>query len=809
MRSNFRCKRREVIGKRIDWITMLCAAFFTLQSSLFTSCRQEDDIVEIVPSRHWVDKRVAVVAPLGDAIMKTRLERTTEWFIENFREAQRHDTLAINLQIEWYDEFSEDLATLSDSLANREDIVAVIGPFANDHIAAFAPACRTTQKPLIAPTATSEDIIRRYATTSTGLTTNARPFLWSLTETDVSFTSLLMSSYALLNSYSEGAIIPRAALFSPDNEYGKTFNYWAPFYALEDDITMMCNEQYTSSDDLIDRIEANRATFAEEHGSWSTATFCVVESAQQMYDVARTNRKAVLTDPMLSFIFESADPEDPVNDKYWQVFSTAFQTYFAFADLNEESLEALGPRVGAMLQGYNGFSPYADPTTGFEQSYLERFGVFPTFAECKFYDALMLVGFAACYNEHQGLPAENAQMNAAILAVTNTADAPMSGPAWNVTPMQLYLSAMESGQLYHFVGASGDISFDAQTFTASTATTYVYWQILDGKIIHRNYFGSTGNAHTSNAKAAWIFLYNEQRASDDFQRQASGGTDNRFLYPMLTDQYAVLVQGSDGFANYRHQADVLSIYQSLRRGGYPDDHIILILDKNMAYGPKNPEPGVVRTSPSGPDLLSGTTEGSGIPAAVIDYDNADLTAADVAEILAGHQSDRLPIVVPQDEGHNVLLYWSGHGRPTTRDGINEFCWLNTRPGEGFTTDILRQTAQQMKFRKLLITAEPCYGESVIRAIEGIPGVLAISGANSEEQSWADSWSDLAGIWMCDRFSKNLVNCLSANPDTNFRDLFLYCAQHTLGSHARIVNADNYGNLFTTGPAEFIRYNHYN
>jgi hypothetical protein len=59
--------------------------------------------------------------------------------------------------------------------------------------------------------------------------------------------------------------------------------------------------------------------------------------------------------------------------------------------------------------------------------------------------------------------------------------------------------------------------------------------------------------------------------------------------------------------------------------------------------------------------------------------------------------------------------------------------------------------------------------------------------------------------MCDRFSQNLVNFLSANPDTSFRDLFLYCAQHTLGSHARIVNAANFGNLYTTGPAEFIRY----
>ena len=176
------------------WIMLLCMASITL----FMGCKQEDDKIEIVSARHWVEKKVAVVAPLGDAATKTRLERTAAWFLENFREAQMNDTLAINLQIEWHDELSEELTALSTSLANREDIVAVIGPFANEHVAAFAPACMKTLKPLIAPTATSEEIIRRYAITTNGLNTNDKPFLWSLTETDVTFTGLLMSSYATL-----------------------------------------------------------------------------------------------------------------------------------------------------------------------------------------------------------------------------------------------------------------------------------------------------------------------------------------------------------------------------------------------------------------------------------------------------------------------------------------------------------------------------------------------------------------------------------------------------------------------------------
>ena len=161
---------------------LLCAVLFTIHCSLFTSCRQEDDRTEIVPARHWVQKTVAVVAPIGDAATKARLERTAGWFLENFREAQMHDTLAIDLKIAWYDELSANLAELSTRLASDSSVIAVIGPFSNEGVAEFAPACMKTQKPLIAPTATSEDVIRRYAVTTSGQSTNQSPFLWSLTE---------------------------------------------------------------------------------------------------------------------------------------------------------------------------------------------------------------------------------------------------------------------------------------------------------------------------------------------------------------------------------------------------------------------------------------------------------------------------------------------------------------------------------------------------------------------------------------------------------------------------------------------------
>ena len=821
MESDFRGKRSEVRGKRLLWRVIVCAALLILHSSFLISCRSEDDRTEIIPARHWVEKTVAVVAPIGDAATKTRLERTADWFLQNFREAQMHDTLAIDLKIRWYDELSADLTTLSETLAGDSTVIAVIGPFANESVAQFAPACMKTQKPLIVPTATSEDIIRRYAVTTSGLQTNKSPFLWSLTETDVNFAGLLMSGFATESQYRNNQyqdlvddLAPMCGVFSPNDAYGMTFNYWAPFYAQQDGIELQRNQQYGSTAELLSQLSDYRPVM-RQNPLLQSAIFCAVETAQQMYDVVRANRKALLDDPELGPFLPSQDPDDPANDELWQLFNASFQTYFAFSGLSEEGLTALGPRGTKILQGTEGFSPYADPATGFEMSYKTRFSQLPTFAECKFYDALMLAAFAACYVEHHSAAEANyslftihSSLNDAVVAITSgSAAAPMGGSAWNATAMEIYLSAMERGQLLHFIGASGEISFDRDTYTAATTTTYVRWQIIDGQILHRQYFGTTGG-RTTDATAAWLYLYNEQQASADFMEQASGGTDHHYAYPALSDQYAVLVQGSEGYINYRHQADVLSVYQALRRGGFPDDHIILIIDATMASSRANPQPGTVRTSADGPDLLGGT---DALPKAEVDYDSRDLTARDISDILIGKKSTKLHTVLPSPlegsgEAPNVLFYWSGHGSSRANGGADEFVWRKDYAGEGFTASLLRETVSQMHFRKLCIAAEPCYGECVIHAIEGTPGVIAMSGANAAEQSWADHWSDAARVWMCDRFTLNLVTCLTDNPDTSFRDLFLYCAQHTLGSHARIVNADHYGNLYTTGPAEFIRYN---
>lgn len=145
-----------------------------------------------------VNDAVSIVgdASLGDRsycdMIYEGFERTAQWFLDNFHEAQLHDTLCIDLKLEWHDELTEDLARLGQQLGEREDVMAVIGPFSNDGVALLAPGCQPTHKPVIAPTATSEEIIRRFAVGTAGVE-NKEPFLWSLTETDITFCEVLMN----------------------------------------------------------------------------------------------------------------------------------------------------------------------------------------------------------------------------------------------------------------------------------------------------------------------------------------------------------------------------------------------------------------------------------------------------------------------------------------------------------------------------------------------------------------------------------------------------------------------------------------
>lgn len=123
-----------------------------------------------------------------------------------------------------------------------------------------------------------------------------------------------------------------------------------------------------------------------------------------------------------------------------------------------------------------------------------------------------------------------------------------------------------------------------------------------------------------------------------------------------TSNWAVLVSTSRFWFNYRHLANVLSLYRTVKRLGIPDSQIILMLPDDMACNPRNAFPGTVyNNADRGLDLYGDNIE--------VDYRGYEVTVENFIRLL----TDRLGEDVPRgkrlgsDAGSNVLVYMTGHG----------------------------------------------------------------------------------------------------------------------------------------------------
>ena len=127
--------------------------------------------------------------------------------------------------------------------------------------------------------------------------------------------------------------------------------------------------------------------------------------------------------------------------------------------------------------------------------------------------------------------------------------------------------------------------------------------------------------------------------------------------------------------------------------------------------------------------------------------------------------------------------------------------------EGFTNELAQATFKAMyegkHYRKLLCLTEACYSGSVMSATEGIPGILAITAANPAETSKADIYSTDLKVWMSNRFTATLEDCIINSPNITLRDLYYKLFINTVGSHVMTYNVKNYGNIHRESMKEFL------
>ncbi|MCQ2343256.1 MAG: ABC transporter substrate-binding protein [Paludibacteraceae bacterium] len=553
--------------------------------------------------------------------------------------------------------------------------------------------------------------------------------LWAMTETDITQCEVLLSKAMQYNAKS-------VALIAQDGSaYGQTFIDWFAFQAQELGVENKGVYTYTSD-----------VTTAAEQALESGAEY-IVCAPSEISEVGGIIRQAAVANP--------------------------HGAHLLFSDIAHGN--NVIEQLGKLAEGVEGVCFGSDPESGFDVAYEVRFGMQPTVGEAQVYDAAMLIGLSAYLQQlHQGWSFRTAMR----YLVDGREEANVS---WRSEDMERVARMLQNGNRPDMRGASGSLDFDAKVYTNVLHTVYDNFLIYQQRYVYLDYNSTDGSRRSDPTLSEWNWKASQMQ-------DVSGGVDR--TYPALDKRWALLVASSSGWENYRHQVDVLNIYQQLLEAGYDDEHIVLIMQDDLAFNPANPQQGVLYTRMNGVNVYHDVQ---------VDYRLSDISPSDITRILAGQSSPTLPHVIDADEDDNVFFFWSGHGLP------GFLCWMNQSFGISSMQiqSCLSYLQENRRYRKLIGCFETCYSGSVAQVADDYDGVLFFTAANESETSKADEYNYQTDVWMSNRFTATLQDCMINDRDMLFSDLYYRLFQSTVGSHVCVFGIKGFGSLYTSGLNEIL------
>ncbi|EDS40808.1 GPI-anchor transamidase [Culex quinquefasciatus] len=208
-----------------------------------------------------------------------------------------------------------------------------------------------------------------------------------------------------------------------------------------------------------------------------------------------------------------------------------------------------------------------------------------------------------------------------------------------------------------------------------------------------------------------------------------------------TNNWAVLVDTSRFWFNYRHIANVLSVYRSVKRLGIPDSQILLMVADDMACNPRNPRPATVFNNANQHINVYGAD-------VEVDYRGYEVTVENFVRLLTGRnengtaRSKRLL----SDAGSNVLIYLTGHGG----DGFLKF-----QDSEEITNqelaDAIEQMWQKQRYNELFFMIDTCQAASMYEKFYS-PNILAVASSLVGEDSLSHHVDPAIGVYIIDRYT---------------------------------------------------------
>jgi len=243
-------------------------------------------------------------------------------------------------------------------------------------------------------------------------------------------------------------------------------------------------------------------------------------------------------------------------------------------------------------------------------------------------------------------------------------------------------------------------------------------------------------------------------------RQGSSASSTSSGTSQHTVNFAVVVSTSRFYHNYRHVTNALTVYNTLRLGGIPDSHIILMLADDIPCDSRNPEPNSVVCQRE--NLFPSSVE--------VDYRGNDVTVDNFIRVLTGRHvvgtppNRRLPYYDRQGQRPNILLYLTGHGGDK---------FIKFQDAEEVTSRELAQAFAHMnslhRYNEILFVSDTCQAFTLADEIHA-DNVISIGSSLRGENSYGHHVDQHYGVAVIDSFTFAFHSFTKAVPSWQKRSI---------------------------------------
>ena len=189
------------------------------------------------------------------------------------------------------------------------------------------------------------------------------------------------------------------------------------------------------------------------------------------------------------------------------------------------------------------------------------------------------------------------------------------------------------------------------------------------------------------------------------------------------DNWAVIIGGSDGYGNYRHQANIAHQYHQYLDYGVKPEHIVVFDYDDVAGNERNPFPGKLYNLPG--DDARDYYEGL-----VIDYRQDDLTKQAVFNCLLGIEDGSGKKVLKSTSEDRVFINYYDHGAPDLIALINE------RIKKDELQDVLKQMHEKKMYKELVFYLEACDSATMMEGFPDDLNIYVVTSTDAAVSGWA-------------------------------------------------------------------------